>query len=213
MEDLCNQPFLLLLRQAVEQTGDFQGYETLLQERQSAFKEYVYEYYSSEMPAPKRFYFLKRADYEVCIIRQKYSKKIKEKDENFYQFWEMMIDDTLRFISIGVDTLEFQRKCPAHMLTETVQSFPACIWTAHKIDLMEAMVGLHQIDAIRLQDGSRPSFPLFVQSIGNIFGITFDDPKKEAHKVLTRKKNPTPFFERIITVLKNKKTDMDGLNF
>jgi len=213
MEDLNKHPFLLSMQQAVEKTGDWDGYETLLQEQQDAFKDYLNEYFNSEMPAPKRFQFLKRAEYEVSRINRKEADKIRQTGEKFFGFWSMMIEDTLQFISIGVKTLEFQRKCPAHMLTETVQSFPACIWTAHKIDLMEAMVGLHQIDAIRLQDGSRPSFPLFAQSIGNIFGITFDDPKKEAHKVLARKKNPTPFFERIITVLKNKKTDMDGLNF
>jgi hypothetical protein len=204
MENLRKQPFLLSMQQAVNQTSDLEGYRTLLSEQQDAFKEYLDEHFNSEKPAPKRFRFLKRAEYELCRIREKDADKIMENDEIFYRFWVMIIEDTLRFILIGTKSLEFQSNCPAHMLSEPVQSFPACIWSVNKIDLMELMVGVYQIDAIRLQDGSRPSFPLFVQAVGNVFGIEFDDPKKEAHRVVTRKKNPTPFFDRIVTLLKNK---------
>ena len=212
MEHISKQPFLLSLQQAVEQTGDWQVFGTVLQEQQSAFKEYMCSHFNSNLPAPKRYHFLKIADYLLNKISKKHGGQIKEINEQFYTFWSFLIDDARSYVQIGIETLKFQTKCPAHMLSEPVQSFPACIWTAKKIDLSEVLVGIYHIDAIRLQDGSRPSYPLFAQSIGNVFGITFDEPKKEANRVLSRKKNPTPFFERIIAVLKNKKSAADDIN-
>ena len=110
---------------------------------------------------------------------------IDQNNACFYEFWVWMIDDALNYINIGVETLKFQTMCPAHMLSEPVQSFPLCIWTAQKVDLYEATLGLYLIDTVRLQDGSRPSFPLFAQSIFSVFGMTFE-PKRAAQKVLDR---------------------------
>jgi len=74
---------------------------------------------------------------------------------------------------------------------------------------MEAIVGFFQADVIRLQDGSRSSFALFAKEIGNIFGITFNHPHDEMRRILNRKKNQTPFLNRIIATLKGKSDDMD----
>jgi hypothetical protein len=211
MIDLSNQPFLLSLKQTAKQKDDTPNVRNLLKEHQNTFREYVFEHYKSDLAAPKRYQFLKTADYTLNKIRKKYADRIKENNAAFYDFWAWMIDDVRSYIAVFVETLEFQRKCPAHMLSEPVQSFPPCIWTAQKIDLKEAIKGLYEIDAIRLQDGSRPSFPLFAQSIGSIFGIKFDDPVREHSKVLIRKRNQTSFFERIITVLKYRDFEKDDL--
>ena len=203
MEDLINHPFLLSLQQAANQTDNYHIFQSLLEEQQIMFKEYVCSNFNSGLPAPKRYHFLRIAEYLLNKISKNHAEQIKE-NTDFYKFWTSLIDDARTYVQIGIETLKFQTRCPAHMLSEPVQSFPACVWTANKIDLMELFVGVYQIDAIRLQDGSRPAFPLFVQSVGNVFGITFDDPKKEASRVIARKKNATPFFDRIVTILKNK---------
>jgi hypothetical protein len=209
MEDLSKQPFLLSMKQAVEKTGDLDAYETLLQEQQDAFMEYLDEHFNSEMPAPKRFHFLKRVEYEMCSIREIDADKIMGNDENFYRFWTMMIADTLRFIAIGVKTLEFQRECPAHMLAEPSQTYPSFNWKGSRNDLTEATVGIYQADVIRLNDGSRPSFALFSKFIGDFFGITYKNPYAELRKVLDRKRNQTPFLHRIIECLKKKTDDIN----
>jgi len=212
MINLCSQPFLLSLQQSAQQKDNHQDYEVLLQEQQNEFKEYVQNCFDSEMAAPKRFQFLRRADYELDSIHLRYAGNIEENNANFYRFWSMLIVDTRRFIAIGVDTLNFQAICPAHMLPEAVQSFPSCNWTAQRSDLMEAIVGFFQADCIRLQDGSRPSFALFAKAIGNVFGITFNHPHDEMRKILNRKREQTPFFNRIIASIKNKIIKMDDLN-
>jgi hypothetical protein len=212
MTNLCTQPFLLSLEQAAEQTGNLPDCENLLQEQQSDFMKYVQSCFCSGVSAPKRFQFMKTADYKLDRIHLKYADHLNENNPDFYRFWSLLIVDTRKFVTIGIDTLEFQAKCPAFMLAEPEQAhtFPPCKWTAQRSDLMEAITGIYQADVIRLIDGSRPSFALFVKEIGNIFGITFVNPHEEMRKVLNRKKGQTPFFHRIISVLKGKidETDM-----
>ena len=67
MVDLGRQPFLLSLRQAVDETGDLSGYETLLHEQYSAFKVYLREICNSDIPAQKRYEFLQTADYSYFV--------------------------------------------------------------------------------------------------------------------------------------------------
>jgi hypothetical protein len=209
MDNLCKQPFLLSLKEAAKQTGGFPVYETLLQEHQSAFQDYLYESCQSNIPAPKRYYFLKNADYQLSRLRLMYGDKIKKRDVDFFRFWSMLIMDTRWYINIGVETLKFQADCPAHMLTEPSQTFPAYRWTASRNDLTEAITGFFQADVIRLHDGSRTSFVPFAKSIGNFFGITYSNPHEEMRKILNRKKHQTPFFSRIIERLKGKIDDED----
>jgi len=210
MTNLSNQPFLLSLKQATKQICDYQDdYEIVLQEQQDEFKEYVQNYFNSDVAAPKRFQFLKTADYKLERIHLMYADAIRENNTDFYRFWSMLITDTRRFISIGIDTLNFQAICPAHMLTdEHARKFPLCNWTAQRSDLMEAIVGFFQADIIRLQDGSRPSFALFAKEIGSIFGITYNNPHFEMRKILNRKREQTPFMNRIIAGLKDKSEKM-----
>ena len=209
MIHLSSQPFLLSLRRITAPGNDLESYQSLLKEQQSAFKLYLEACCHSDIPAPARYEFLKNADYELCSIRMMNADAIREKDFSFYRFWSMMIVDTRRFISVGIKTLDFQRKCPAHMLAETHDTFPPCKWISSKVDLSEAMVGLFQVDAIRLQDGSRPPFALFVKIIGGFFGITYDNPYKDIGRVINRKKDYAPFLHRMIECLKDKKIKMD----
>ena len=207
MVDLGRQPFLLSLRQAVDETGDLSGYETLLHEQYSAFKVYLREICNSDIPAQKRYEFLQTADYEVCHIRSLYADKIRKKDLDFYHFWSMMIVDTRRYINVGIKTLEFQKTLPEHMLVAPVQTFPDYKWTAKRRDLTEVMVGLYEVDVIRLKDGRRPPFALFAKFIGNFFGIEYPHPHVDMDKVIKLKKNQTPFLERIISCIKEKNED------
>ena len=207
MENVRKHPFLLSMRLAVSHTGDFERFKTLLLEQHDAFKEYLDEWFYSEKPAPKRFHFLKRAEYELCRLRDEEAEKIRETDEIFYRFWAMKIDDTLRFIATGVETLIFQSNCPAHMLIEASQTFPEYKWMATRTDLSEAIAGIFQVDVIRLKDGSRPSFVPFAKFIGSFFGISYNNPHDDLRKILNRKKNQTPFLNRIIERLKGKSDD------
>ena len=211
MINLSNQPFLQSLQQIADKTGNSFDYETVLHEQQDSFKEYVQQCFNSGVAAPKRFQFLKTADNKLCRIHLEYADKIKEADVEIYRLWVMLIDDARSFIAIGIDTLRFQQKCPAHMLVEEqpAGSFPLCNWTAQRSDLMEAIVALFLMDVIRLKDGSRPSFALFAKEIGGIFGITFINPHAEMKKIFNRKKNLTPFLSSMIAVLKEK---FDELN-
>ena len=107
--------------------------------------------------------------------------KIRANNVHFYRFWAMMIVDTRRYINVGIKTLEFQKTLPEHMLATPAQTFPDYKWTASQRDLMEIMVGIHQVDVIRLKDGKRPSFAMFAKFIGNFFGITFANPITSSH--------------------------------
>ena len=211
MENLSKQPFLLSMKQATEQTEDFKGYETLLQAQQDAFKEYLYESCHSAIPAQQRYEFLQTAEYEVCHIRLMCADKIRKNNIQFYHFWAMMIVDTRRYINVGIKSLEFQRKCPPHMLVEPSHTFPDYKWISNRIDLSECLVGLYLTDVIRLKDGRRPPFALFAKFVGNFFGIAYPEPHDDMRKVLNRKKNSTPFLYRIIESIKSKSAKMDEL--
>ena len=207
MEDLSKQPFLLSMKQAAEQTGDWQGYETLLQAQFCAFKEYLHDSCHSDIPAQKRYEFLQTADYEMCHIRLLYADKIRANNAQFYHFWAMMIVDTRRYINVGIKTLEFLQKCPAHMLSDPAKTFPDYKWTAKRRDLTEALAGIYLVDVIRLKDGSRPSFAMFAKFIGNFFEIEYKNPNVEMDKVVKQKKTQTPFLESIIACIKGKNED------
>ena len=211
MENLSKHPFLLSLKEAVEQTGDWQDYETMLHERQSAFKEYLYDSCHAEKSAEIRYEFLKTADYEVCRIRLMCADKIRAKNADFYHQWAKLIVDTRRYIFIGLKTLDFLATCPSHMLSEPLHTFPENKWTAAKNDLTEALVGIFETDVIRLKDGRRMSFALFAQFVGNFFGIEYNHPYVEMQKVFNRKKNQTPFLERLIASIKGKSAKRDEL--
>ena len=205
MTSMSNQPFLLSLAQAANQKGNYKVYRTLLHDQQNQFKDYVNDYFDADMSARNLFLFLKKADYELLHIQHEYDDIVSESDTAFYHYWTMMIEDTRQFVSIGFKTLQFQARCPASMLEEGhSHPFPHCNWTAHRSDLMEAIVGFFQADVIRMQDGSRPSFALFAKEIGEVFGVTFSNPYFEMQKILNRKKNQTPFLTRVISSIKKK---------
>jgi hypothetical protein len=211
MMNLCSQPFLLSLEQAAEQTDNYTDYETLLQKQQIEFLKYLENIFDSGISAPKRFQFLRTADVILESILLMYRDVIKKHDADFHRFWSMLITNTRRYVSIGIEMLEFQSHCPAQMLAEPEQShtFPLCKWTANHKDLMELIVGVFQIDVIRLQDGSRPSFALFAKAIGSVLGIDFNHPHNEMQRVLNRKKDQTPFLHRMIECMKSRRDKMD----
>ena len=62
MTNMNNQPFLLSLGQAANQTGNDKAFRTLLHEQQSEFKDFVNDYFDAGMSASKLFLFLKQAD-------------------------------------------------------------------------------------------------------------------------------------------------------
>jgi hypothetical protein len=163
------------MEQAATQTGDYTDYKALLQTQQGEFLKYVQEWFDFSISAPKRFQFLRAVQYKLDSIRLKYADIIQERNADFFRYWSLLITDTWQFVSIGVDTLGFQSNCTAQMLAEPEQShtFPLCKWNAGRKDLMELIVGIYQTDAIRLQDGCRPSFALFAKAIGNVLGIEY----------------------------------------
>jgi hypothetical protein len=211
MKNLCSHPFLLSLNDAARQTDNFETCKALLQKQQRQFQEYVDDCFNSETPAPKRFWFLKKASHELFRIHLEYSDRLKENHPDFYRFWKIMIEEAQHFLSAAIETLDFQRKCPAHMLAEAGHPFPVCNWTAQRSDLMEMITAVFHVDAVRLQDGSRPSFALFAKAIGDFVGVDFSHPHKEMQRIFDRKKNQTPFLNRIIANLKQKSSKRDGL--
>ena len=206
MTNLCVYPFLSSLAEVAQQTGDYQQYEALLLEQQNSFDEGISEYFKSSKIASTRFFCLRIAYEELYQIQKTYGEKIKENNADFHRFWSELIESTRRFIVVSVETLRFQRKCPPHMLEDDDEqlTFPLCNWTAQRTDLMEIIVGIYQADIIRMPDGSRPSFTHFTRAIGHVFGITFKNPHDEMRKILNRKKNQTPFLNRVIAAIRGK---------
>jgi hypothetical protein len=49
---------------------------------------------------------------------------------------------------------------------------------------------------------------MFAKFIGSFFGIEYNHPHSEAKSVFTLKKTQTPFLERVITSIKEKKDDL-----
>lgn len=209
MTDLCNQPFLLSLHQGITPTDNPEARKTILRGQHRAFKNYVEERCSSEVSAPKRFQFLKRVDYELCSIRLQYADAVRSGDVGFYHFWSMLIVDMRRFLRIGVDTLYFQRDCPPHLLSAPTPIFPAYKWMGTRNDLTEGLAAIFQTDVIRLKDGSRISFAVFAKFIGSFFGIAYSNPHGEMQRILNRKKNRTPFLNRMIDCLNQRGEKMD----
>ena len=151
-------------------------------------------------------FFLNEADFELRRIHQKHSEKIREADAVFFSFWSAMIDDMRQYIAIGIKTLEFQQNCPPHMLVDeaNAQSFPLYAWTTGRANLMEIIVALHHTDVIRQLDGKRPAFADFAKEIGGLFGVTFKYPNDEMRKIISRKKNKTPFLNKVIFRMREK---------
>jgi hypothetical protein len=204
MTNLSNQPFLLSMAQAAQQTGNFSDYQTLLNEQQTQFKDFLYETCKPDIPAPVRFEFLSHAEYEICSIRLKYADEIRKIDKDFYRFWSMLIVDTRRYISIGINILNFLTTCPPYLLTEPSKTFPEYRWMGSRIDLTEGLAALFLSNVIRLKDGKPVAFAPFSKFIGSFFGISFKNPHLEMQKVINRKKNQTPFLDRMIESIKGK---------
>jgi hypothetical protein len=209
MKKLNSHPFLLSLRQEITPADNLQAHKSLLYRQQKHFKDYVEECCVPDISAPVRFEFLKLANYELCSIRLQYADTVRESDAGFYHFWSMMIVDTRRFLSVGIDTINFQMICPPHLLTASTPTFPAYKWTGSRADLTEGLAALYQADVIRQKDGSRVPFALFANFVGRFFGITYSNPRVEMQKVINRKKNPTPFLSRLISCLKEKSVKDD----
>jgi hypothetical protein len=203
MIDICGQPFLLSLEQAKNQTNNFDSCMVSLQKHQKQFKIFLQEHIYSGEPAPNRFHFLHNANSELCYIRSMYGNYIKKTNPVFFEQWKLLINDARRHVCDGIKMLDFQRKCPAHMLSESATPLPIFTWTVNQVDLGEVLVGIHRADVVRLQDGSCPPFPLFAKNVGNAFGINFKNPSEIYERVVSRKKNQTPFLNRIIYCIKD----------
>ena len=127
MTNLTNQPFLLSMIQAVQQTGNFDHYQILLKEQQTMFKRYLHDTCQPEIPLPKRFEFLSLAEYEICSIRLNYADKLRAADKIFYGFWAMLIVDTRRYIANSMNILHFLKTCPPHLLTAQGKEISYCV--------------------------------------------------------------------------------------
>ena len=204
MIHLSRQPFLLSLRQEVGQRSHYEGHKALLDEQLGEFKEYVIEYCEMEIPVFLRFQFLKLADYELGSIRLYCAERIRKRDADYYRYWSMLITDTRRFIAVCVDTINFLTTCPIH-LAVVAQPSATYKWVGKRIELSEALVGVFQMDLIRLADGRRPSFEHFAKCVGGVFGVPYDAPYDDFRKVVNRKRNVTPFLQKMIDGIKGKK--------
>lgn len=131
MTNLDNQPFIVSLKQAANhlccskcrQTFSCKDYEALLKEQQRDFKELIERRFFIDLTSPhKCFYFLKTAKDVLYRIHLNHSDAVRESDLVFYRYWATIIDETRRFIKIGIDTLRFQRKLPAHMASAAVSA-------------------------------------------------------------------------------------------
>ena len=209
MLNIKNQPFLLSLQQEAGQTGDSEGFKTLLLEQQNSFKIYLDDCSHADISIEKRYEFLKTAEYELCHIQMMLSDKISANDAVYFRFWSNLAMDTQRYINIGIQTLEFMTTCPEHMLNEPSKTFSDYEWIAQKIDLAEVAVGLYQADVFRLINGKRPSFAKFLKSFADFFGISYVNIYHQAARVVDRKKNQTPFLLRVIAAIKSNRIKMD----
>jgi hypothetical protein len=208
MDNLNSQPFFQSMKMATEQTGFTDGFKTLLQEQQNEFNDYLQACCHPGVPVPERYEFLQIADYAVCSIRLKYADKMRKHDFEFYHFWSILLADTRRFISIGLKSLDFQTRCPLHLLTTPTKTFPEYKWIGSRADLTEALAGVFHVDVIRLKDGRRLELVPFAQFIGSFFGITYENPHEDVRRVLRRKKHQTPFFHRVVERLKEKSDEV-----
>ena len=104
------------MQQTAEQIDNFEGYEAFMLAQQGDFKEYLSDSYNSDISIHKRYEFLQTVDYELCSLRLMYANKIKENDVVHFRFWNSLILDTRKYVQIGIKTLDFQRKCPEHMV-------------------------------------------------------------------------------------------------
>jgi hypothetical protein len=192
------------LEQAKNQTNKFESYVSSLREHQKQFKVLLQEYIYSEEPAPKRFHILKNIKSGLSNIRSMHGGWIRENHPVLFEKWALMIKDTRRCISNGIEMLQFQTTCPAQMLSDPIEPLSDFHWTVNHVDFGEILVGIHHADAVRLQDGSSPSFALLTKIVGKNFGLRIDDPRELYRRVVTRKKNQTPFLNRMIYHIKNK---------
>jgi hypothetical protein len=206
MTHLSHHTFLLSMKEEQENINVSEGRKDLLQEQQDKFKEFLSEHCGLEMPPSERYEFLTKADYEICSIRLMHTDKIKESGMEYYRFWALLLADTRRFIKAGLNSLEFQATCPPYLLKEAA-TFPTYEWKGSRADLTELLTGIYCADVIRLKNGKRPSFVPFAQFFGNFFGIEYKYPGDEMRKILTRKRDPAPFFHRIIESLKEKEAN------
>jgi hypothetical protein len=204
MKNLINQPFLLSMRGAVDQTGNFDFYEVQLLEKQFAFKEYLYDCCHSDKPLQERHDFLKDAKYEMDSIRLMCADKIRERNPGLYRFWTTLVIDTLYFITAGIDKLEFYRRCPKHLLVVPSKACPIFLWDTERINFSELMVGIFNAGVVKQHDGSRFDFDPFARSFGNVFGMTYNRPQDDLRAVLQRKKSKTPFLLRLIEGINKK---------
>ena len=204
MTELNNQPFLVSMAQAAQQTGNFEDYRTLLKEQHTLFKNFLDETCKPDTPAPARFDFLKQAEYEICCIRLYFADQIREHNQDFYMFWSKLIVDTRRFIDVGVETLEFLKNCPAHLIAEPAKTVSEYRWTGSHRDLIEVLAALFKMNVIQLKNGNPLEFTPFANFFGSIFGISYPNPNSEMSRVVNRKKDPTPFLNRMIDRLKAK---------
>jgi hypothetical protein len=91
-------------------------------------QEYIY----SEEPASKRFHILKNVKSELSNIRSMYGGRIRENHPVLFEKWILLIKDTKRCISDGIEMLQFQTKCPAIMPAkpeEPEEALPIFVWT------------------------------------------------------------------------------------
>ena len=93
---------------------------------------------------------MKTADDKLDRKHLKYADHLNENNPDFYRFWSLLISDTRKFVTNGIDTLVFQAKSPVFMLAEPKQAhaFLPCKWTAQRSDLMEAITSIYQADVI-----------------------------------------------------------------
>jgi hypothetical protein len=209
MTDISSHSFLLLLEQVKNQTDNYESYFSSLQEQQKMFKVLLQEYIYSEEPAPRRFHILKNAKSELSNIRSMHGARIRENHPVLFEKWTLLIKDTRRCISNGIEMLQFQAVCPAHIPAhipakpeDPEDTLPIFVWTAQKIDFAEVLTGFITAGVIRLQDGRIPSFALMAETVGRNFGITYKDPHKIFDRVINRKRDQTAFLNTLICHMK-----------
>lgn len=143
---------------------------------------------------------LNYARYEISAIKENYQNRRLQENIPLLN----ALSHAIYFIDCELDIIRMELNYPERFIPFPDDTGPLARWNGTIAELLEYIIPLQIAGRLSANTGEPMSYTDAVKLIERIFGITISAPYDRKTKLLSRKKNDTPFLDKMRVVFREE---------
>lgn len=140
------------------------------------------------------------ARYEISVAREHYQARKSEEKAPILK----TLSHAVYFIDCELDIVKMELNYPERFISFPDDAGPMARWNGTIAELLEYIIPLQISGRLSANTGEPLSYTDAVKLVERIFGITISSPYDRKTKLLSRKKNDTPFLDKMRIVFREE---------